>query len=56
MRYVNLQRRRAEQVRGTWKHTGFWYDIKCNPYLSMAAGLGIGIPIIWISIWWPLEP
>ncbi len=56
MRYVDVQRQRAEQARSRRGSTGFWYDVERNPYLSMAAGLGLGIPLVWISAWWPLEP
>jgi hypothetical protein len=54
--YVDLRERRREQARGAREPAGFWWDVKHNPYLSMAAGFGIGIPIVLISTWFPLEP
>ncbi len=55
MGYVDLRERRREQARGAREPAGFWWDVKHNPYLSMAAGLAIGITLVWISDWSPLE-
>ena len=44
MGYVDLQRRRREQTRGARERTNFWYGIRRNPYLSMAAGLIFAYP------------
>jgi hypothetical protein len=54
--YVDLRERRREQARGGREPAGFWWDVKHNPYLSMAAGLGIGVTLVWISDWSSLEP
>jgi hypothetical protein len=53
--YVDLRERRREQARGAREPASFWWDVKHNPYLSIAAGLGIGITFVWISNWSPLE-
>jgi hypothetical protein len=54
--YVDLRERRREQARGAREPAGIWWDVEHNPYLSIAAGLGIGIPIVWVFfIWFPLE-
>jgi hypothetical protein len=53
--YVDLRERRRERARGAHEPAGFWWDVEHNPYLSMAAGLGIGITLAWISTWTPLE-
>ena len=55
MRYVDVQGRRAEQARSRRGSAGFWYDVKHNPYLSIVAGMALGIPILWISVWWTLD-
>jgi hypothetical protein len=54
--YVNLRERRGKRTRSVREPAAFWWDAMHNPYFSMAAGLGIGIPIVWISIWFPSEP
>ena len=49
MRYVNLQRRREEQSRGTWGGMSPWYNIRSNPYLLIAVGLILAYPAAAIS-------
>jgi hypothetical protein len=47
--YVDLRKRREEQRRGAHERTSFWYGIKSNPYLSVAAGLILAYPAAAIS-------
>ena len=49
MSYVDLQRRRRP-ARDEGRSTGFLYDAKHNPYFSLAAGFGVGIPASWASL------
>ena len=53
MRYVDVQRRRAEGARSPRRHRGFWDDVWHDPYLSIAAGLAIVVTVLWLSVWWP---
>ena len=43
-------RKTEEYGRDEIKFGDFWYDLKNNPYMSWAAGFGIGIPASWISL------
>ncbi len=49
MRYVDVQRRREEQARGTSGGMSSWHGIKSNPYLLMVAGLILAYPAAAIS-------
>ncbi len=49
MSYVDLQRKRRP-VRAEGRSTGFLYDAKHNPYFSLAAGFGVGIPALGVSL------
>ncbi len=49
MRYVDLQKRQEEQARDARERPSFWYGIKCNPYLLIAAGLIFAYPAAAIS-------
>lgn len=43
-------RKTGEYGRDEIKFGDFWYDLKNNPYMSWAAGFGIGIPASWASL------
>lgn len=53
----HLERREQRQIRPREDYMrdeirlgDFWYDLKNNPYFSLSAGFGIGMPASWISI------
>ena len=43
-------RKTEEYGRDEIKFGDFWYDLKNNPYMSWAAGFGIGIPASWVPL------
>lgn len=49
MGYVDLRTRRREDARRRQDHGSLWQDFKTNPYSSIALGMALVIPAMWIS-------